>query len=150
MKLITFNGYASLFDVPDVAGDIVAPGAFRNSLKERDHTKVRMLLQHDPSAVVGGWTRVEEDDVGLFVEGCIELLKDCDAYTAHRSLSVAKSIIDRALSGLSIGFSTRKFLPRQDAPGRILTELSLAEVSLVRFPMLPAARIKNYIRSEYV
>ena len=30
-----FEGYASLFGVPDSAGDVVAPGAFASSLRKR-------------------------------------------------------------------------------------------------------------------
>jgi phage head maturation protease len=39
-----FEGYASLFGVPDGGGDTVAPGAFAASLRRRP--KVRMLYQH--------------------------------------------------------------------------------------------------------
>ena len=33
----TFSGYASLFNTEDLGRDIVLPGAFRDSLRERGH-----------------------------------------------------------------------------------------------------------------
>jgi hypothetical protein len=41
-----FEGYASLWDVADGAGDRVAPGAFAQSLRRRGPGQVRMLYQN--------------------------------------------------------------------------------------------------------
>ncbi len=43
-----FVGYASLFGVRDASGDMVMPGAFTASLKQRGVSNIRMLFQHDP------------------------------------------------------------------------------------------------------
>ena len=40
-----FEGYASLFDVADLGKDVVAPGAFAQSLRRRGAAGVRMLWQ---------------------------------------------------------------------------------------------------------
>jgi uncharacterized protein len=64
-----FEGYASLFDRPDLGLDVVAPGAFRSSLKQRGAAGVRMLYQHDPAQPIGVWERIHEDARGLFVRG---------------------------------------------------------------------------------
>ena len=44
-----FEGYASLFDVADLGKDVVAPGAFAQSLRRRGAAGVRMLWQQEPS-----------------------------------------------------------------------------------------------------
>ena len=66
---MTFSGYASLFGIADGAGDIVMPGAFRDSIASRGRHGVRMLFQHDPARPLGVWTGMREDTRGLFVEG---------------------------------------------------------------------------------
>ena len=50
---MNFTGYASLFGVPDAAGDIVMTGAFRRSLIPRGRKGIRMLFQHDPAEPLG-------------------------------------------------------------------------------------------------
>src|SRR5688572_4233441 len=44
-----FEGYASLFGEADLGKDVVMPGAFRDSLKKRGATHIRLLWQHDPA-----------------------------------------------------------------------------------------------------
>jgi HK97 family phage prohead protease len=50
-----FEGYASLFGVPDSAGDVVAPGAFTQSLRTRGVRRVRLLYQHFAHEPIGVW-----------------------------------------------------------------------------------------------
>ena len=38
----TFEGYASLFNVEDLARDVIAPGAFRESLAKRGASGVKL------------------------------------------------------------------------------------------------------------
>ncbi len=47
------EGYASVFDAPDLNGDIVAPGAFAKSLKK--NRKPALLYQHAVEAPIGRW-----------------------------------------------------------------------------------------------
>jgi Escherichia/Staphylococcus phage prohead protease len=56
-----FEGYASLFGVPDGAGDVVAPGAFAASLRKRPPSRVRMLYQHFAHEPIGVWEQIRED-----------------------------------------------------------------------------------------
>lgn len=65
----TFSGYASLFGKPDLAQDVVEPGAFARSLRQRGAGGVRMLYQHDPAEPLGTWLELREDARGLFVRG---------------------------------------------------------------------------------
>jgi uncharacterized protein len=129
-----FEGYASLFDRPDLGQDVVAPGAFRNSLRARGASGIRMLYQHDPSQPIGAWERIYEDARGLFVRGRLTL----DVAKARDVRSLMKA---GAIDGLSIGFEAVK-ARRDSATGmRRLLDVDLWEISIVTFPMLPDARI---------
>lgn len=127
-----FSGYGSVFDVEDSYGDIVAPGAFARTLKERQG-QILMLWQHDTSEPIGAWTEIREDARGLFVRGTLsDTQRGRDAYTLLK---------DGALSGLSIGFRTRK--SHQDAVRqvRVIDDVELMEISLVSLPANDAARV---------
>lgn len=131
MTDLFISGYASRFGEADLSGDIVRRGAFSASLLSRTDP-FPMLFGHQTNRPIGIWDRVFEDDVGLFVAGRI-----LDQASQARRLVEA-----RAVSGLSIGYRTRRSNNRP-ATGRILTELDLWEVSVVAFPMLRSARITH-------
>lgn len=124
-------GYASLWGVADLNRDVVARGAFAESLARTGAEGVRMLHQHEGRAVVGVWDRIAEDDRGLFVRGRI---MDWSA-EARFAAALANA---GAMDGLSIGF--RAVRARRDGALRVLTAVDLWEISLVTFPMLPGAR----------
>lgn len=128
---LRIEGYASLWGVADLNGDVVARGAFGDSLARTGPSGVRMLHQHEARAVVGVWDEMVEDDRGLFVRGRV---KD---WSAEARFATALSRAG-ALDGLSIGFRAAK--ARRDGRLRVLTQVELWEVSLVTFPMLPGAR----------
>ena len=130
---LAIEGYASLWGVADLNGDVVAPGAFAASLARTGAGGVRMLHQHEGRAAVGLWDRMVEDERGLFVAGRIMDWAP-DARFAE-ALSRA-----RALDGLSIGFRSSR--ARREGRLRVLVEVELWEVSLVTFPMLPGARFR--------
>lgn len=132
--MLEMAGYASLFDEPDHAGDIVRRGAFAASLTRRAAGGVRMLFQHDSGEPVGVWDVIAEDARGLFVRG--RILGD-----APRGRAAMALVRNGAVDGLSIGFRTVKARPRPGG-GRELLEIDLWEVSIVTFPMLAGARLK--------
>lgn len=123
-------GYASLFGVADLAGDVVFAGAFAGALAGRG--ALPMLLDHDPRLLCGVWRELREDARGLFVRGSV--LAD------RRAASQARQRLKRGLDGLSIGFTPLAWRPRPGG-GRELTAIHLWEVSLVDTPMLPQARL---------
>ncbi|MEP2717627.1 HK97 family phage prohead protease [Pseudophaeobacter sp.] len=129
------QGYASLFGETDQGGDVVMPGAYGASLKAlaARGCRVKMLWQHDPLQPIGVWDELREDSRGLWVRG--HLLTEIS-----RGAEAAVLIEAGAIEGLSIGYRTKR--AHQDGQGkRLLTEVDLWEVSLVTFPMLPAARV---------
>ncbi len=125
------SGYASVFGgPPDSYGDIIAPGAFARTLREmRAEGKTPgMLWSHDPSAPIGRWIELREDDRGLYVRGQLNLDttrgKDAHGHLKHGDVS-----------GLSIGFA----IPpsgKTVGPGgsNLLIDVDLVEISVVAFP----------------
>lgn len=132
MTDLAISGYASLFWTRDLADDVTAAGAFRESLSRTGASGLRMLHQHDAAEPVGVWDQAREDARGLYVRGRILSL-------GPRGRLCAALVSAGAVDGLSIGYRTIK--GRSDGPLRVLTEIDLWEVSIVTFPMLPAARI---------
>ena len=130
------EGYASLWGTADLNGDVVARGAFGDSLARTGAAGVRMLHQHEARAVVGVWDEMVEDERGLWVRGRIE------DWSAEARFAGALSRAG-ALDGLSIGFRAAK--ARRDGRLRVLTQVELWEVSLVTFPMLVGARFRALV-----
>lgn len=130
---LKIEGYASLFWTRDLNDDVTAAGAFADSLAETGAAGVKMLHQHDDAEPIGVWDEIVEDARGLFVRGRI-------LSATPRGRLVAALVEAGALDGLSIGF--RQVKARQDGPLRVLTRVELWEVSVVTFPMLPAARLR--------
>lgn len=129
-----FQGYASLFGVPDLAGEIVTRGAFRTSLRRRGPRGIKLLFQHEASEPIGVWEDLREDELGLFVRGRI-------LTALSRGRDVAHLICEGAIDGLSIGFRAEKDRRDPRTGFRRLDQIDLWEISVVTFPLLPGARI---------
>ena len=130
MLPVVIEGYASLFGVEDMAGDVVRAGAFSETLARG--AGVGMLLGHVGGRTAGRWTTMREDGRGLFVRGFVS------GETAAGRTAL-QMISDGSLDGLSIGFVARDWSPRV-ARGRELKRIELREISLVTAPMLAGAR----------
>lgn len=141
-----FAGYLSVFNNMDSYREIVMPGAFAESLAEWN-TKGRLppiLWQHRSGEPLGPYTKMQEDQKGLYVEGRllvddIPRAKEAHALMAHK-----------VVSGMSIGFET--IGEEWDKTNRVrkLTKLKLWEGSIVTFPANEEAQIeavKSLLRS---
>ncbi|WP_353185258.1 HK97 family phage prohead protease [Bosea sp. (in: a-proteobacteria)] len=129
-----FEGYASLFRIPDLGKDVVEPGAFRDSLARRGASGVKLLWQHDPAEPLGRWLSLAEDSRGLFVRGRLSL-------AVARAREILALMREGAIDGLSIGFRPERARNEPRTGLRRLERVDLWEVSIVTFPMLPQARI---------
>jgi uncharacterized protein len=129
-----FAGYASLFGVPDGAGDVVAPGAFANSLRKRGVSNVRLLYQHFAHEPIGVWESIREDARGLYVRG--RLITEIE-----RGRDVRALLDQGAINGLSIGFKTLRAQCDRATGLRTLLEIELWEISVVTFPMLAQSQV---------
>lgn len=130
----TFSGYASVFDIEDYYGDIVAKGAFKRTLNGKRKRQPALLWQHRADEPIGVWDRMEEDDKGLFAEGRLAL-------GTQRGREAYELLQIKAISGLSIGFTPVKYQIDEDTGKRTLLDIDLWETSLVTFPANDAARI---------
>jgi HK97 family phage prohead protease len=128
------EGYASLFGEIDKARDMVMPGAFAQTLKQRGLRKIPMLFQHDPSEPVGVWLDIAEDFRGLKARG--RLIPD--VLRARELLALLKA---GALDGLSIGYRTVRGQIDPKTRVRRLYQVDLWEISIVTFPLLNGARV---------
>ncbi|AWM37033.1 Caudovirus prohead protease [Gemmata obscuriglobus] len=126
----TIEGFGSVFNNLDSYSDIVMPGAFTKSIAKR---KPVMLWQHNSDQPIGVWDVMEEQKKGLYVKGRIlDTALGGDAY---------KLVKAGAISGLSIGYSAKKWETDSEKGIRKLTEVELYEISMVTFPANEKAQI---------
>lgn len=133
----SFTGYASVFGVLDSYREIVAAGAFVNSIKAIAATErpLPCLWQHLSSAPIGGYDKLVEDEKGLYVEG---FLLTAEIEKARETHALMKRGI---VSGLSIGYYVIEDSYNEKDRIRTLKEIELVEVSVVTFPANPDARV---------
>ncbi len=112
-----FAGYAAVFDRVDRGGDVVRRGAFAGQLGK----PVPLLWQHDRTRPIGAIEMLAEDAKGLRVIG-----------------SVREAGLVREGSGLSFGYRIKS---ANKGTYRELLALELVEVSVVKVPMQPLARV---------
>lgn len=134
-----FTGYGSVFGVKDSYSDIVIKGAFTNSLnKWKEKGRLPALLwQHKMDEPIGYYTKMVEDENGLYLEGQLLIDDDPLAKRAHAHMRA------KSLSGLSIGYVLNDYDYDKEKSAFILKDIDLWEVSVVTFPANDEARIDN-------
>ncbi len=151
------TGYGAVFGNLDSYRDVIVKGAFKDTLREhkKSGTMPAMLLQHggfgmtaDDDMPIGVWTKMEEDDTGLFVEGQLAL----DTQRGKEAYALLKMKPRPALNGLSIGYAAKAWDvgTKPDEPRRMLKKVDLWEVSLVTFPANPKARVSGVKAADSV
>jgi len=139
------SGYASLYNVPDATGDIIAPKAFSNinskKLIPALPGRVKMLYQHKVDVPIGRWTEFRSDEKGLFVYGEISL-------NIPLGRDIYHLVMDGVLDGLSIGFKTVRSEKIKSNGKRKIFEAQLWEISIVTFPMATGARITSITKNS--
>lgn len=118
-----FEGYGSTFGgEPDSYGDVVAAGAFADSL--RSGVMPKMFWQHDPSKPIGRWVEAKEDGKGLYLRGKLNM----DVQQAREAHSHLKN---GDIDGLSIGYRIKEYSVDTETGVWTLQKLDLKEVSIV-------------------
>ena len=148
MKALTEDGqivgHGSAF-AKDLGGDIIKPGAFTKTIKERIKSgkPFPMLWNHRDHEPIGSWdpSSMSETAKGLKVSGQLVL----SVQRAAETRDLAKAGV---LGGLSIGYEIPKgksVVTRDDAGGytRVISEIKLWEISPVTFPMNLRATISD-------
>ncbi len=139
-----FAGYASVFGVKDSYDEIVAPGAFAESIAEwKAKGKMPPILwQHRSGEPIGVHTVMREDGTGLYIEGKLAVDEVQRAREARALMKLG------AISGISIGFVTREDSFDRATGIRTLKRVDLWENSIVTFPANPAAQVTAVKRLE--
>ncbi|MBP2445943.1 phage major capsid protein [Rhizobium leguminosarum] len=126
------EGKAWDFTSADRVGDVIEPAAFIGAVGK----SVPMLFAHDQAQAVGVWDSVTVEADGLKVKG--KLLVD----EVARAKEVRGLVKAGAVTGLSVGFMTKKAAPRKGG-GRTISDLDLVEVSIVAVPAHPGAQVSS-------
>ena len=132
-----FSGYASVWGIPDVYRETVAPGAFTESLaatKAKGRT-LPILWQHRTAEPIGQWDELREDDRGLYGEGTLWTDEAPYARLAQRGMTAG------CVTGLSIGYFIQDDSFDEVKRLRTLKRVDLREVSVVTDPALEDARV---------
>lgn len=132
-----FCGYGSVFGNTDSYNDVVVKGAFARTLETWAEKKKLppMLWNHNSNEPIGIYSKMVEDDHGLYVEGKL-LIKD-----VKRAAEVHALLKAGAIGGMSIGYSVKDFEISDDT--RYLKDLDLWELSLVTFPANESAAVSR-------
>lgn len=139
----SFSGYGSMFGNVDLGGDVVEHGAFSKSLQQwKSNGQLPQLLwYHNSEEIIGEWTKMEEDENGLYVEGKLWVNGESAIERAKQAYNVLKS---NSVKGLSIGYRVIEKAIQENMDGgiiRSLKEIDLFEVSIAPWAMNPQASV---------
>lgn len=134
-----FSGLGSVFGNVDSYGEIVAPGAFKDTLAEiaAKGRKIPVLWQPRAAEPIGVYDHLAEDATGLHVAARLLTGDVAQAREAHALMEAG------AVSGLSIGYIPRASSMDEKTGVRTLTAVDPKEVSLVTFPANDEARVST-------
>lgn len=125
-----FEGYGSTFGgEPDSYGDIIAAGAYSDSLAKHksNGTMPKLFWQHDSHEPIGRWLEASEDDHGLLMKGRLNM-------GVQRGREAYELLKSGDIDGLSIGYRIVEYSRNEDDDTWTLEKLDLIEVSVVSVP----------------
>lgn len=130
----TIAGYFSTYEkTPDSYGDIITPGAFSGTIARRKETghPFPLCFNHDFSAVIGAVDKIEEKEIGPFIEAGF-----LDTQLAQ---DVRKMLQSGAIYQFSFAYDVLKRRDptaeeKQAGVRNVLEELEVFEISVVTVP----------------
>ena len=125
-----FSGYGAVFGNLDWYNDIILPGAFKQTLTDwaAKGKYPPVLWNHSTNEPIGVYTKMVEDEKGLYVEGKLLINDVPRAKSTHALLKAG------AIDGMSIGYRTIKSSYNENTDVRELIQLGLDEISIVTMP----------------
>lgn len=141
------TGYAAVFDTwADIGGwfrESIRKGAFTRTIKEAD---VRALMNHNENYVLGrnkaGTLRLKEDSKGLAVE--------IDPAPTSWANDLLVSMKRGDVSQMSFGFTVNEQEVNYERDERVLTDVTLFDVSVVTYPAYPttSAQVRSLFKAK--
>ena len=122
-----FEGYGSTFGgEPDAYGDVIAEGAYSESLAvhKAKGTMPKLFWQHNADQPIGKWVDAKEDDRGLLLAGKLNM----DVQRGREAYALLKA---GDIDGLSIGYRIKEYSVDTETGVWTLEKLDLVEVSIV-------------------
>ena len=132
-----FSGYCNVFDVKDSYDEIVRQGAFTESIQgwNAQNKMPPVLWNHDRNQPIGVWTKLVEDEHGLYGEARL-LIND-----VARAKEIHALMLAGAIDGLSIGYRLSKWAYNEKEDALELFAIDLKEISVVTFPANEESRV---------
>lgn len=134
----TFEGYGAVFGNKDRGGDIIEPGAFKQTINRNDGT-FPLVADHDltmKSRV--GVVYAEEDNHGVKVDAHVNTKKRLGREIASDIRHAQKH---GEPIGMSFGYEVKKDDFDEEKNARLLREIKTYEFSLTQIPMNPEAGV---------
>lgn len=122
-----FEGYGSTFGgEPDAYGDVIAAGAFSESLAvhKAKGTMPKLFWQHDADQPIGKWLGAKEDNHGLLMHGKLNM-------NVQRGREAHALLKEGDIDGLSIGYWIKEYSVDTESGVWTLQKLDVVEVSIV-------------------
>lgn len=141
----TISGYFSTYDrIPDSYGDVVAPGAFTDTIKTREESghPFPLCWNHDLDQIIGAVDKIEDTEKGPYMTASF-----FDTPLAQEKRAIVKSGV---VYQFSFAYSIEDEGPVELEDGtkaNELRKLDLFEVSIVPIPANPRAEMTE-IKSE--
>lgn len=128
-----FNSPAEIRDAYGTYTETILPGAFTRTIGERSG-KIKLLASHDrQSFPLGNIPRLWEDAAGLRMEAQV-----ANTTAGNDALTLIR---ENVATGLSIGFNVVRQAWAEDYSARTISEIRLAEISLVAEPAYAVAGV---------
>lgn len=145
---LIISGYGAIFGNIDSYKDIIAAGAFADTLAEKKD-RIAFCYQHDIWNPIGKILDIKEDATGLWLKVMLSAAED----------DIQTKVKEGILKEMSIGYRVVDASEevRNSEPVRILKKINLYEISLVTIAANPLAVItgmkseeqKGYLEKEF-
>jgi len=139
----TISGYFSTYDrIPDSYGDIVAPGAFTDTIKNRKESghPFPLCWNHDLNQIIGAVDSIEDDDHGPLMTAHFF---DTPLAQEKRKLVQEGVVYQFSFAYDILGTEAPSDDERKSGAFQVLTKLDLFEVSVVPIPANPRAEVTD-------
>lgn len=125
----TISGYFSTYDrIPDSYGDVIAPGAFTDTIKAREESghPFPLCWNHDLDQIIGKVDSIEDTEKGPLMTASF-----FDTPLAQEKREIVKSGV---VYQFSFAYDVLDAGPAEDIKANELRKLDLYEVSIVPIP----------------